>query len=143
MFKEIKILATVHIDAYGETYKERTLIVEMPDQWSTINKPAEEAMVKLLTHYLQCRWREQIINCMEGKQQAIHTLTLRKRAVEDLKTSIDHDTCCDDPILLSQAMVKVNERVKNEIAEMQAKWDKDNPIVLDEGYDCEGSCSRP
>jgi hypothetical protein len=143
MFKEIKILATVHLDAFVEIYKERTLNVEMPDQWSTIDKPAEEAMIELLTHYLKRRWREQIINCIEGKQQVIQTLTLRKRAVNDLKTAIDHDTCCNDPILLSQTMVKVNERVKQEIAEEQAKWDRENPIILDEGCVGEGIGTRP
>lgn len=134
MLKKFKILALTHSDRLADTYEERILDVEIPDQWGKLDQSAGEAMIKLLTHYLQERWCEQYFNCRKGMQQAIHTVTLRKKAIEDMKTAIAHDQCCDDLQQLSKNMLTVNEQVQKEVAERSAQWDKDHPNICDDGY---------
>jgi hypothetical protein len=134
MLQKVKILTQTSHDGFGYNYQERTLDVEIPDSWAALDEPATKAMMLLLTHYLQNRWWEQYNNCCKGTQKAIQTGTLRKRAVEDLKTEIAHDTCCNNLQQLSTNMVRVNERVQKEIAEQAVQWDKDHPLILDESY---------
>lgn len=143
MLRKVKIQALIHADAFGSSYAERTLEVEIPNEWATVDKPAVDAMLALLKHYLQNRWSEQYYNCRQGKQQAINKGTLGKSAVEDLKTAIDHNKYYNNPQQLSDNMISVNKRVQTEVAEQQAQWDKDHPIVVDEQPECERAYSCP
>jgi hypothetical protein len=89
-------------------------------------------MTELMTHYLQVRWHEQYMICERKKQDGIHTLTLRKRAVEDVKSDIKYDSCCNDSKQLSANILKAYSSLQKKLKEKNAQWEKDHPIVIDE-----------
>lgn len=137
MYKKFNIMAIVHRDTFGITYEPRELDVEIPDEWEKLKPEAGTAITGLMTHYLQVRWHEQYMSCVRKEQNAIFTMTLRLRTVEDVKSDIKHDSCCNDLEQLSANILKAHASLQ----EKRAK--EDSPIILDERHAYEHNIKDP
>lgn len=139
IYKTYDITAIVHQDAFGITYEPRSLNVSIPTEWNNITKDVNDALTDLISHYLQVRWYEQYKNCVKKTQPAIYTITLSLHAIEDVKKAIKHDQYCHDQLQLSKNILNAHVDLQNIQAQNNAQWDKEHPIILDEGIIRENS----